>query len=105
MTHHRTSVWMRGWPGRRGAIAAAFVAVAASVGCSGLLDVENPNNVPEESLNDPLSAGPQANGVLTSAAGMLATVMARYATATDELDWIGSRDGWRELDRGVLSNP
>jgi hypothetical protein len=104
MTHHRISVWMP-WPGRRRALAAALVALAASASCSGLLDVENPNNVPEESLSDPLSAGPQANGVLTSAAGMLAAVIVRYATATDELDWIGSRDGWRELDRGVLSNP
>jgi starch-binding outer membrane protein, SusD/RagB family len=105
MTHDQISVWV---PVRRGRLAALMLAIlglATSVGCSGLLDVENPNNIAEESLDDPTSADQQANGVLASAGGMLAVVTVRYATATDELDWIGSRDGWRELDRGVLSNP
>jgi starch-binding outer membrane protein, SusD/RagB family len=105
MTHHRISVWVPVRPGRLAALSLALLALAPAAGCGGLLDVENPNNIAEQSLDDPQSAEQQANGVLASAGGMLATVMARYATATDELDWIGSRDGWRELDRGVLSNP
>jgi hypothetical protein len=90
---------------RAARLALGLVALLSVAGCRNLLDVENPNNVAEESLKDPTSADQQANGVLASAAGMLAVVTVRYATATDELDWIGSRDGWRELDRGVLSNP
>ena len=27
-----------------------------------------------------------------------------YATATDELDWIGSRDAWLDLEGGAISN-
>jgi starch-binding outer membrane protein, SusD/RagB family len=104
MTHHQISVWVVP-PRRLAALALAVLAAATGVGCRGLLDVENPNNIAEESLDDPQSADQQANGVLASAGGMLAVVTVRYATATDELDWIGSRDGWRELDRGVLSNP
>jgi hypothetical protein len=105
MTHHRISVWVPVCPTRLAALSMVLLALVTTTGCSGLLDVENPNNIAEESLVDPQSAEQQANGVLASAGGMLATVMVRYATATDELDWIGSRDGWRELDRGVLSNP
>jgi starch-binding outer membrane protein, SusD/RagB family len=103
MTHHRISVWV---PLRLGRLAALVVlALATGAGCKNLLDVENPNNIAEESLDNPQSVDQQANGVLASLGGMLAVVSVRYATATDELDWIGSRDGWRELDRGVLSNP
>jgi hypothetical protein len=105
MTHHQISVWVSARPRVVTALALGVLALATGVGCRGLLEVENPNNIAEESLDDPLSADQQANGVLASAGGMIAVVAARYATATDELDWIGSRDGWRELDRGVLSNP
>src|SRR5437773_11146244 len=31
--------------------------------------------------------------------------MTEYATVTDALTWIGSRDGFRELDVGTLTNP
>lgn len=86
-------------------VALGLITLLSVAGCKDILDVENPNNVAEASLVDPTSAEQQANGVLASAGGMLAVVSARYATATDELDWIGSRDGWRELERGVLSNP
>jgi hypothetical protein len=105
MTHHRISAWVPVRAGRLATLALAVFALAAGAGCKNLLDVENPNNIAEESLDNPQSADQQVNGVLASLGGMLAVVSVRYATATDELDWIGSRDGWRELDRGVLSNP
>jgi starch-binding outer membrane protein, SusD/RagB family len=85
-------------------IGLALLALAAVAGCKDILEVENPNNIAEESLDNPQSADQQANGVQASLGGMFATMMVPYATATDELDWIGSRDGWRELDRGILSN-
>src|SRR5688500_13145123 len=81
-------------------VALGLITLLSVAGCKDILDVENPNNVAEASLVDPTSAEQQANGVLASAGGMLAVMSARYATATDELDWIGSRDGWRELERG-----
>jgi starch-binding outer membrane protein, SusD/RagB family len=104
MTHQGICVRVPRTLGRATGLALALFAAAAVAGCSGLLDVENPNNVDESSLSNPQSADQQATGIQASLGGMLATMMVPYATATDELDWIGSRDGWRELDRGTLSN-
>jgi hypothetical protein len=89
---------------RAAAVALALVALATVASCKDFLKVENPNNIAEEALDNAQAADQQANGVLAAAAGMLSIVMSPYATATDELDWIGSRDGWRELDKGVVSN-
>ena len=72
--------------------------------CSSILDVKNPNNVPEDALTDPAAAGAIANGVLASTARMLTATTTPYAVATDELDWIGSRDAWLELERGAIAN-
>jgi len=69
-----------------------------------LLDVRNPNNVPEDALNNPAAAAAIASGVLASTARMLTGITTPYAVATDELDWIGSRDAWLELDRGIIAN-
>ena len=90
---------------RRVRAAAAAAAVIAAAGCSGVLDVDNPNNVLEEALDNVASAEQQANGVLASLTRMLANIEAPYGVATDELDWIGSREGWRGLEEGVISNP
>lgn len=87
----------------RGAALALVAALTAS-SCKGLLDVENPNNVAEASLSDAQSADQQANGVQASTVRMLSAVMTPYATATDELDWIGSREAWKDLERGAISN-
>lgn len=73
--------------------------------CASLLDVENPNNVGEEALNVPAAAEPIVNGVLAATVRMLSGVTVPYGVATDELDWIGSRDAWLELERGTISNP
>ncbi len=91
---------------RRGALRPTLFAVAslAVLGCSSLLDVENPNNVPEAGLDDPTAAEQLANGVQASLGRMLAAITAPYATASDELDWTGSREGWRDLDTGAIPN-
>jgi len=83
--------------------ALALVAIVAA--CSSLLDVKNPNNVNEVDLNNPASAGSQANGVLSSLARAWGNILTPYAVATDELTWIGSRDAWQNLDQGTLTEP
>ncbi len=84
-----------------GVLVAAFVALAA---CSSLLDVTNPNDVTESALDNPAAAANVTNGVLAATARMLTGTTTPYAVATDELDWIGSRDAWLELETGAISN-
>ena len=72
--------------------------------CSSILDVKNPNNVAEAALSNPVSAAAQTSGVLASMDRMLSGLAVTYAVATDELDWIGSRDAWLDLDTGAISN-
>jgi hypothetical protein len=83
-------------------LGAAVLVVAA--GCQSLLDVKNPNNVAESSLENPAAAAPQANGVLAATTRMLSGTTIVYADATDEMEWIGSRDAWGELDQGAIGN-
>lgn len=87
---------------RRAALTLGAVALAA---CSSLLDVKNPNNVPETALENPTAAANIVNGLEAAMVRMLSGITTPYAVATDELDWIGSRDAWLELERGTISNP
>ncbi|MHB8837711.1 MAG: RagB/SusD family nutrient uptake outer membrane protein [Gemmatimonadaceae bacterium] len=82
----------------------AGVVLLALGACSSILDVKNPNNVPESALENPASADAQANGTLASLVRMLSGTTVPYAVATDELDWIGSRDAWLDLETGGLGN-
>ena len=90
------------WRSVRVLVAGAATSIIAA--CSGFLDVPNPNNVPEDALAQPASATAQANGVLGATTRMLGAMATPYGEATDELDWIGSRDAWLELDRGIVGN-
>jgi hypothetical protein len=83
--------------------AGATILVVASA-CQSLLDVKNPNNVPESALANPAAAAALANGALAATTRMLAATTIVYADATDEMEWIGSRDAWGELDGGVIGN-
>ncbi len=83
---------------------ASLLLALAVAGCSSLLDVKNPNNVSADDLNNPASAPSIANGALSSTARAWGEILTEYATVTDELTWIGSRDGYRELDVGFLTN-
>jgi hypothetical protein len=74
-----------------------------AAGCSSLLDVENPNNVNQDNLNNPAAAAALANGALSATARAFGTVLTPYSEATDELTWIGSRDAWNDLDEGYLT--
>lgn len=91
----------------RRALAAAAVTLAlgtAFAACSSVLDVTNPNNVTEDALNRPQAAPSLTNGVLASLVRMLSAVTVPYSVATDELDWIGSRDAWFDLETGGIAN-
>ena len=88
--------------GLRLAIGASALLVATA--CQSLLDVKNPNNIAEDALVNPAAAGPEASGVLASAMRMLSATTVVYGVATDELDWIGSRDAWFDLEQGAISN-
>ncbi len=92
-------------PSRRAAltIGAALVLVVTG-GCSNILDVSNPNNVNESALDQPAAANALSNGVLASLVRMLSGITVPYAVATDELDWIGSRDAWFDLETGAIAN-
>ncbi len=96
VTHSAGSIVRRALP-----FAALLVALSA---CSSLLDVKNPNNVPEDALANASAAAAEASGVLASLVRMLSGVTVPYAVATDELDWIGSRDAWNDLETGAIAN-
>jgi hypothetical protein len=80
------------------------MAALALVGCD-ILDVENPNNLVEESIQQETAAAAVVNGSLSLAADAISTIWQPYLVASDELEWIGSRDAWLSLDNGFLSDP
>lgn len=102
MLTHSTSPAPRCLRPRSHALVSLYLA-AVVAGCSGLLDVQNPNNVNQDNLNNPAAAAALANGALSATARAWGTVLTPYAEATDELTWIGSRDAWSDLDQGYLS--
>ncbi len=87
-----------------GRIALGAVLIASIGACSGILDVKNPNNIAESSLTNPAAADAEASGVLASTTQMLSGLSNVYGVTTDELDWIGSRDAYRDLDTGAIGN-
>lgn len=82
-------------------ILAAFIFVS---GCD-ILEVENPNSLTEEDLENPAAATSLANGAEATLTGALGTLLASYSAVTDELTWIGTRDGWLVLDQGQTTDP
>ena len=82
-------------------LAALLIAVFSMAGC-GILDVENPNNLIEDDLNNPAAAEPMANGVEAAVTRALSYILAPYSVGSDECTWVGSRDAWGQLDQGAL---
>lgn len=78
--------------------------LVGAAACGKILDVNNPNNVEESALSNPQAATAEASGVLAALARTLSGVTVPYAVATDELDWIGSRDAWFDIETGGLGN-
>src|SRR5688572_14134853 len=87
---------------KRTAVVTAAVLLA---GCSGLLDVTNPNNVVEEALTNPGAATAIANGAGATVTRALTAILAPYGAVTDELTYVGSRDAYGYADKGEVSDP
>jgi len=92
-------------PGRAGRVATALSATVMLAACSGLLDVTNPNNVVEEALSNPGAATAIANGAGATVTRALTALFAPYGAVTDELTYVGSRDGYGYADKGEVSDP
>ena len=92
----------RAW--RRAALAPLAALALAGGGCK-VLDVENPNNVVDAALDDPTAAPPLATGAVGITTRALNAMLDVYGTATDELDFVGSQDGFLQLDLGNVSRP
>jgi hypothetical protein len=92
---------------RRGAVRSLFAALTAgaALGCDAFLDVDNPNNVPEEALTNPSASTSIANGAGAAVTRALAAMLTPYSALSDEVTWVGSRDAYKELDDGTPSNP
>lgn len=73
-------------------------------GCD-ILEVNNPNSLVEKDLSNPIAATSLANGAEATLSEALGELLGPYSTATDELTWIGTRDGWQQLDQGEVSEP
>jgi hypothetical protein len=84
---------------------ALLLAATLALGGCDLLDVNNPNNLVEESISSPAAASAVANGSLALVASSVSQVWQPYLVASDDVYWIGSRDAWLSLDQGFLSDP
>ncbi|HIC14622.1 MAG TPA: hypothetical protein EYO83_05705 [Gemmatimonadetes bacterium] len=82
-----------------------MAAALALSGCGDLLDVKNPNNLVEESINQKAAAAAVVNGSLSLVSSALSNIWQPYLVASDEIYWIGSRDAWLALDNGFVGNP
>jgi starch-binding outer membrane protein, SusD/RagB family len=90
---------------RGGAPLLALGLAASLAGCGGLLTVDNPNNIKAADTKQPVAATYLANGALAAVSSGYGYTLAPYSVATDELDWSGSRDAWRQLDQGTITDP
>ena len=83
----------------------AVAAAALLAGCSGLLEVDNPNAVVEDALTNPGSAAAIVNGAGATVTRALSAILAPYGAVTDELTYVGSRDAYGYADKGEVSDP
>ncbi len=83
--------------------AVSFIALGL-IGCEDPLKVENPNSLLEQDLDNPIAAEGIVNGALGTVAQGVGFVLAPYSTVTDEVTWIGSRNAWNDLNRGIVTD-
>jgi hypothetical protein len=96
-----------GMTGRWAGTAALAVAALLPASCANPFDtsVENPNAVVEAALNNPAGATTLVNGLGASVTRALTSIYGPYSVTTDELTWVGSREFWKALDDGDISDP
>lgn len=82
-----------------------FIALVTGFSACNVLDVDNPNNLGEKGLDNPAAVPSMVNGSEATLTRALGAYLAPYSTATDELQWIGSRDAWGRLSNGDLGDP
>lgn len=84
----------------------AFVIMAGTMlaGCN-LLDVNNPNSLVEEDINQPVTAEFLTNGSEATVADGVSGFLAVYSVASDELNWVGSFDAWQDVMIGNFNDP
>jgi len=83
----------------------AALALGFALPACNILDVNNPNNLTEGSIEAPTAATALVNGAQAAVWRGIAVQWLGYHMATDEIVWIGSRDAWGQLDQGFVSNP
>jgi starch-binding outer membrane protein, SusD/RagB family len=83
----------------------SLVAILGLAACDSLLDVDNPNQLVQEDLDNPAAAAALANGALATTARGYSFLILRHDAVSDVLDFIGSRDAWLQLIRGDLRDP
>ena len=81
--------------GARALLPAACLTLALSAAACSVFDtdVTNPNAVTEDALGDPASAPPLVNGLGAAVTRAFTGVYGPYSVASDELTWVGSREG------------
>jgi hypothetical protein len=84
---------------------ASTLTLGLVLGACDILDVNNPNNLTEESIEAPTAASALVNGAVAANARGISQQWLGYLIAADEIVWIGSRDAWGQLDQGFVSNP
>jgi len=86
---------------------AALVATVSLAGCGDLLDVKNPNNLTEESVQRIQAAAAVVNGSEALVYSAISQIWLPYLTVSDDLVWgsDGSRDAWGSLDEGQIADP
>jgi hypothetical protein len=89
---------------RRGRAIVLGVASLGFAGCSGLLEVDNPNNVSSDALDVPTAATAIVNGATNTTANALSSMWNAYNIISDESFQTGSRDDYRLLDTGEIQN-
>jgi hypothetical protein len=78
------------------------LATLALAGCKGMLDVDNPNNVSSDALDEPTAAPAILNGAINTGANALSSLLNAYNIISDETFQAGSRDDYRLLDTGGI---
>lgn len=94
-----------GHPFRSVSATMMLIALLATIGCSDVLEVDNPNNLQEEDLSSPASVRALAAGAGATVGRSIGAILGPYSTVTDEVSWRGSRDAWLQLDLGNLADP